>query len=258
MLIRVMTRNPRQQRLLDEVTHHGPMSVDALARLLAVTSQTIRRDVAVLARAGLLARFHGGVGLPYSRVENIAYGQRQSLNAEGKRRIAQSVAARVPHGCSLFINIGTTTEAVARALLHHRELRVVTNNLNVAAILADNPGCEVIICGGQVRSRDRGIVGEAAVDFIRQFRVDIGLVGISSVEGDGTLRDFDYREVKVAQAIIGQSREVWLVADHSKFTRRAMVQLAHLSQVDVLFTDQPLTPPLQACLEESGGQCVVA
>ena len=78
------------------------------------------------------------------------------------------------------------------------------------------------------------------------------------MEADGTLRDFDYREVKVAQAIIAQSREVWLAADHSKFSRRAMVQLAHLSQVDVLFSDQPLTPQLQACLEESGGRCVVA
>jgi len=253
-----MVTNPRQQRLIDEVKRRGFMSVDGLAQLLEVTAQTIRRDVSALARAGLLARFHGGVGVPSSTVENIAYIQRQSLNADGKRRIAEAVAARVPNGCSLILNIGTTTEAVARALRHHEDLRVVTNNLNVAAILSDNPRCEVIVCGGQVRSRDRGIVGEAAVDFIRQFRVDIGLIGISSVESDGTLRDFDYREVKVAQAIIAQSREVWLAADHSKFTRRAMVQLAHLSQVHVLFTDRPLTPEMQARLEEAGGQCVVA
>ena len=253
-----MITNPRQQRLLDEVKSRGSMSVEGLSQLLEVTAQTIRRDLAALAQAGLLARFHGGVGLPSSTVENIAYGQRVSLNPEGKRRIAHAVAARVPNGCSLILNIGTTTEAVARALMHHDDLRVVTNNLNVAAILSDNPRCEVIVCGGQVRSRDRGIIGEATVDFIRQFRVDIGLIGISSVENDGTLRDFDYREVKVAQSIIAQSREVWLVADHSKFTRRAMVQLAHLSQVDVLFTDQPLSAQLQACLAESGGQCVVA
>jgi DeoR family transcriptional regulator, glycerol-3-phosphate regulon repressor len=253
-----MMTNPRQQRLLDEVNRRGSMSVEGLSQLLEVTAQTIRRDVSVLAQAGLLARFHGGVGLPASTVENIAYSQRRSLNAEGKRRIAHAVAARIPNGCSLILNIGTTTEAIARALLRHEDLRVVTNNLNVAAILSDNQRCEVIVCGGQVRSRDRGIVGEAALDFIRQFRVDIGLIGISSVENDGTLRDFDYREVKLAQAIIAQSREVWLAADHSKFTRRAMVQLAHLSQVDVLFTDQPLTPQLQACLEESGGECVVA
>jgi DeoR family glycerol-3-phosphate regulon repressor len=164
-----MIANPRQQRLIDEVKRRGFMSVDGLSQLLEVTAQTIRRDVSALAQAGLLARFHGGVGVPSSTVENIAYSQRQSLNAEGKRRIAEAVARRVPNGCSLILNIGTTTEAIARALRHHEDLRVVTNNLNVAAILSDNPRCEVIVCGGQVRSRDRGIVGEAAVDFIRQF-----------------------------------------------------------------------------------------
>ena len=253
-----MIANPRQQRLLEAVKRRGSVSVEELAQLLEVTAQTIRRDVATLAEAGLVARFHGGVGMPAYTVENIAYRQRQALKPEGKDRIARAVAARIPPGCALFMNIGTTIEAVARALLHHDDLRVVTNNLNVAATLADNPRCEVIVCGGQVRPRDRGIIGEAAVDFIRQFRVDIGLIGISSIESDGTLRDFDYREVKVAQAIIAQSREVWLAADHSKFTRRAMVQLAHLSQVDVLFTDAPLTPQMQSCLEEAGGRCVVA
>ena len=84
------------------------------------------------------------------------------------------------------------------------------------------------MAGGVVRSRDRGIVGEATVDFIRQFKVDIGLIGISGIEADGTLRDFDYREVKVARTIIEHSREVWLAADHSKFNRPAMVELARL------------------------------
>ena len=234
------------------------MSIDELARLLEVTPQTVRRDVGVLAEAGLLVRFHGGVALPSSTVENIAYGQRQVLNIEGKRRIAQAVAREVPNGCSMILNIGTTTEEVARALRHHRDLRVVTNNLNVAAILAENEHCEVIVAGGIVRSRDRGIVGEATVDFIRQFRVDIGLIGISSIEPDGTLRDFDYREVRVAQAIIEQSRELWLVADASKFGRRAMVQLADLSQVDALFTDASPPEALVRVLAESGGRCVVA
>ena len=184
--------------------------------------------------AKLLARYHGGVGLP-SSVENIDYSQRQVLNIDAKRRIAEAVAQRVRPGSSLLINIGTTTEEVARALVHHEGLHVVTNNLNVAVILSDKPGCEVILAGGIVRGRDRGIVGEVTVDFIRQFKVDVGIIGVSSIEPDGTLRDFDAREVKVAQAIIEQSREVWLVADYDKFARQAMVRLAHLSQIDVLF-----------------------
>ncbi len=210
-----MTLNPRQRRLLEAVSRHVTVSVEDLAQQLEVTPQTVRRDVKLMEEAQLLARYHGGVGLP-SSVENIDYSQRQVLNIDAKRRIAAAVAERVRPGCSLLINIGTTTEEVARALVHHQGLHVVTNNLNVAAILSDQPGCEVILAGGVVRGRDRGIVGESTIDFIRQFKVDVGIIGVSSIEPDGTLRDFDPREVKVAQTIIEQSREVWLVADQDK------------------------------------------
>ena len=253
-----MSPNPRQSLLLEEVRARGSMSVEALGEQFGVTLQTVRRDVKLLSDAGLLARFHGGVRVPSSTVENIAYRQRQALNETAKQRIARAVAKAVPNGCSLIINIGTTTEAIARELLRHNGLRVITNNLNVAAILSDNPDCEVIVAGGVVRSRDRGIVGEVTVDFIKQFKVDIGLIGISGIEADGTLRDFDYREVKVARAIIEHSREVWLAADHSKFNRPAMVQLATLDEVDTLFTDAQPPAPFPALLAEAGVTCELA
>ena len=232
--------------------------MEQLAEKLGVTLQTVRRDVQRLADAGLLARFHGGARIPSSTTENIAHQQRESLNAEGKARIARAVAGHVPNGCSLILNIGTTTEAIAKALLRHSGLRVITNNLNVAAILSGNPDCEVIVVGGVVRRLDRGIVGEAAVDFIQQFKVDIALIGISGIESDGSLRDYDYREVKVAQAIIAHSREVWLSADSSKFNRPAMVELANLTQIDRLFTDAPPPPPFPALLREANVQCEIA
>jgi DeoR family transcriptional regulator, glycerol-3-phosphate regulon repressor len=250
-----MNPNPRQALLVEHVQSLGAVSVEALADKFGVTLQTVRRDVKLLSDAGLLARFHGGVRVPSSTTENIAYRQRQLLNEAAKQRIARAVAKAVPNNCSLLINIGTTTEAIARALMQHKGLRVITNNLNVAAILSDNPDCEVIVAGGMVRSRDRGIVGEVTVDFIQQFKVDIGLIGISAIEADGTLRDFDYREVKVARAIIGHSREVWLAADHSKFNRPAMVELGRLAQVDMLFTDAAPPPPFPALLAEAGVQC---
>jgi DeoR family glycerol-3-phosphate regulon repressor len=253
-----MNPNPRQAELLHEVERLGSASVEALAERFQVTLQTVRRDVKLLAEAGLIARFHGGARVPGSTTENIAYRQRQQLNQAAKQHIAKAVAKAVPNGCSLIINIGTTTEAIARELLAHRGLRVITNNLNVAAILSDNPECEVIVAGGMVRARDRGIVGEVTVDFIRQFKVDIGLIGISGIESDGTLRDFDYREVKVARAIIEQSRTVWLAADHSKFHRAAMVELARLGELDMLFTDAAPPAPFPALLAEAGVQCVVA
>ncbi len=242
--------------MLSKVRELGSISVESLADHFGVTLQTVRRDVKLLSEAGLLSRFHGGARLPGSTTENIAYRQRKLLNDAAKHSIACAVADAVPDGCSLIINIGTTTEAIARELLRRKGLRVITNNLNVATILAANPDFEVIVAGGAVRARDNGIVGEATVDFIRQFKVDIGLIGISGIEADGTLRDFDYREVSVARAIIDHAREVWLAADHSKFNRPAMVELAHIDQVDVLYTDLAPPPPFDRLLAEAGVRCV--
>jgi DeoR family glycerol-3-phosphate regulon repressor len=253
-----MDTNPRQAKLLDEVRRLGSASVEALAERFGVTLQTVRRDVKLLAEAGLLARFHGGARVPRSTTENIAYRQRQQMNLAAKQHIARAVAAAVPAGCSLILNIGTTTEAIARELLGHQGLRVITNNLNVAAILSDNPDCEIIVAGGVVRARDRGIVGEATVDFIRQFRVDIGIIGISGIEADGTLRDFDFHEVKVTHAILASAREVWLAADHAKFNRPAMVEVGRIAQIDRLYTDRPPPAPFGALLAEAGVQCCVA
>jgi len=253
-----MNRHPRLLQLLALVQTHGTVTVDQLASTLGVTLQTVRRDVQRLADEGLLARFHGGVRVPSSTIENIAHQQRESLNADGKSRIARAVAEAVPHDCSLILNIGTTTEAIARELLGHSGLRVITNNLNVATILSANATSEVIVVGGVVRGRDQGIVGEAAVDFIRQFKVDIALIGISGIEADGTLRDFDYREVKVSQTIIAHAREVWVGADISKFNRPAMVEVANLSQIDRLFTDAEPPDPFPALLADAQVRCTVA
>lgn len=253
-----MTPNPRQLQLLNLVRSKGVLKVEELAQILDVTLQTVRRDVQRLADEGLLARFHGGVRVPSSTTENIGHQQRVALNSEAKERIARAVAHAIPNDCSLILNIGTTIEAVARALRAHTGLRVITNNLNVATILSANAQCEVIVVGGMVRGRDRGIVGEAAVDFIRQFKVDIAVIGISGIEADGTLRDYDYREVKVSQTIIHHARETWLAADCSKFNRPAMVEVAHLSQIDRIFTDQPPPSEFVELLEQAQVRCEVA
>lgn len=257
-MTQTFTPNPRQAEIVNEVQRRGTVSIEELAEHFEVTLQTVRRDVQRLAQANLLARFHGGVRVPTSTTENVNYLRRQAMHAAGKQRIARAIAQRIPDGCSLLLNIGTTIEAVARELLSHRGLRVITNNLNVAALLSANEDCEVIVAGGVVRPVDRGITGEATVDFIKQFRVDLGLIGISGIEIDGTLRDFDYREVKVAKTIISQSRQVWLCADHSKFERPAMVELAHMSAIDVLFTDQQPSDHFNELLQQSGVECVVA
>ncbi|MFA5665211.1 DeoR/GlpR family DNA-binding transcription regulator [Castellaniella sp.] len=253
-----MNPNPRQIQLLKILHGTGACSLETLAHELGVTVQTVRRDVQRLAEAHLLVRFHGGARLPNSTIENIAYQQRAQLNAGRKERIAQAIAREIPNDCSLIINIGTTAEAIARALIHHTGLRVITNNMNVAYTLGPQPGCEIILAGGSVRSRDYGIVGEATVEFIRQFRVDVALIGISGIEEDGTLRDYDFREIKVAQAIMQSARAVWLAADASKFHRPAMVRLGELADIDRLFTDAQPPAPFPDLLEAAGVDCMIA
>jgi DeoR family glycerol-3-phosphate regulon repressor len=214
-----------------------------------VTVQTIRRDLSDLADEGKLERVHGGAVLP-SSVANIGYEDRRGLHDEAKDDIARRCARAISDGTSLFLNIGTSTEAVARALLHHQNIMVVTNNLNVANILAANSDCQVIVVGGTLRRSDGGLVGNIAIDTIEQFKVDIAIIGCSALDEDGDLLDFDVQEVGVSKAIIRQARSTFLVADHSKFQRNAPVRIGSLRDITSIFTDKPLSGELTLkCLD---------
>ncbi|HSH43426.1 MAG TPA: DeoR/GlpR family DNA-binding transcription regulator, partial [Arenicellales bacterium] len=172
----------------------GSVDVDMLAGHFLVTPQTIRRDLNFLCSNDYLRRTHGGAILQ-DVDENLGYQARRHIAAEAKRRIGELAASLVPEGSSLFINIGTTTEQVARFLKAKRDLMVITNNVNVVTILMGATGIELIVAGGVVRHEDSGIVGERASEFLSQFRVDHAVIGTSAIEEDGTLLDYDYREV---------------------------------------------------------------
>ncbi|WP_265518410.1 DeoR/GlpR family DNA-binding transcription regulator [Nitratireductor luteus] len=248
---------PRHERILQLAKEHGRVTVDALAELFSVTPQTIRKDLNDLCDQRLLTRIHGGALLP-SGIENMEYEARRELAADEKRAIGRAAAQLIPDKASLFINIGTTTEAVSDALLDHEGLMVITNNINVANRMRVYPSLEVIIAGGVVRGSDGGVVGEVAVDFFRQFKVDYAVIGVSAIDEDGALFDFDFREVKVAQAIIANARHVVLVSDSSKFDRAAPVRIGHISQVDTFITDRCPDSRFRAVCEEANVHLVEA
>ncbi len=236
-----MKQNTRHQKIIELVKEEGFISTEAFVEHFAVSPQTIRRDLNELAANNLIRRHHGGASLLESSVVNDPYSIRKQKTAEEKTRIAAAMARQIPDGASLFIDIGTTSEALAVALLDHNNLRIMTNNLNVAGILMQKPDFRVIVAGGEVRNKDGGIVGEATVDFINQFRMDYGIITVSGLDIDGSLLDFDYHEVRVTQAIIACSQQVFLPVDHTKFGRNAMVNIGNVSQIDKLFTD--VAPP---------------
>ena len=245
----------RQNTILDIARQAGRVTVEELSARFDVTPQTIRKDLNELCDKRLLTRIHGGAILS-SGVENVGYEARRMIASEEKEAIARAAAERIPDSASLFINIGTTTEAVARALLQHKGLMVITNNLNVASLMRAYPGIEVVLAGGVVRHTDGGIIGEAAVDFIRQFKVDYAIIGASAIDADGALLDYDYREVRVAQAIISNARHVLLVCDATKFERSAPVRIAHISQVNTFVTDVCLSESVRRICRESAVELV--
>jgi len=241
----------RQHAILSLARGAGRVVVEDLAAKFAVSPQTIRKDLNLLCDRRLLARLHGGATLA-SGVENLAYAARRALAHQEKRRIGARCAALIPNGSSLFINIGTTTEEVARALTGHQDLLVVTNNLHVVSILLPCAGVEVVVAGGPVRRSDGGIAGEATVDLVSQFKLDFAVVGASALDEDGSLLDFDYREVRVARAILGNARHPILVADAGKFERSAPVRIGHVSQLHCVVTDCPPPDRFVAACREAG------
>ena len=247
----------RQNAIVRIVREKGYASIESMAQAFDVSAQTIRRDVIELSRRNLVQRYHGGAGLPTGR-DRLAYSNRRVRFAAEKRRIAAALAREIPDGASLFIDIGTTTEAVAEALLRHRNLRIITNHIAVVSTFCENTDFEIILTGGMVRSHDRAITGEAAADFLREFRVRYGIFGIGGIDPEGQMLDYDYRDTRVSRAAIEISRHRFVVADSSKFAGDAMIRLAHVSEIDALFTNAPPPAPIAGQLEANGVKLVVA
>ncbi|MXU64787.1 DeoR/GlpR family DNA-binding transcription regulator [Oceanomicrobium pacificus] len=252
-----MSLSARQAQIHAHVLNAGRATVDALAQRFDTTPQTIRKDLQSLADAGLVERFHGGARAAL-RAEYMPYELRADLARAQKARIGQAVAALIPNQSSVFINAGTTTDEVARRLTSHSGIKLFTDNINTANEIRSYPGLEVIVAGGVVRASDGAIVGEEAVEFIRQFKVDLAIIGAASIDPDGTLLDYDFREAAVVRAITGNARHVILAADSSKIGRAAPIRIGHLSQVDSFVTDRLQDPGLRQLCADHGVALVEA
>lgn len=252
-----MALSLRQTDILEIARVDGRVFVEDLAQRFDVALQTIRRDLTDLSNAGLLDRVHGGA-VPRTGVSNLGYEERRGMNEAAKAAIGRACAAAIPNNCSIIMNLGTTTEAVARELLLHRNITVVTNNMNVANTLLANPGCDIMVAGGALRRSDGGLVGDLTSEFFGQFKVDYAIMGVSAIDPDGDLMDFDLAEVRVSRAILKQARQAFLVCDLSKLGRSAPALLGSLSQIAAWYTDRTLPAPLARRCADWGTEVHVA
>jgi DeoR family transcriptional regulator, glycerol-3-phosphate regulon repressor len=251
----------RQAAILTLVQDQGFATIENLAERFDVSTQTIRRDVIRLDGLKLLRRFHGGAGLSEAATRP---GRSHKDKAEpvpsrsSKDRIGRAVAELIHDGASVFLDVGTTIDAVASALSSHKQLQIVTPSVTVAAILAGTSMGSVVVTGGLIRGPDGSLVGDAAVAAVSRFKLDWAVIGCSGFEDDGTVMDVDLLQVEVKQHMLNRSRRALLVADSTSLQRRAIVNVAPLASFDVFVTDQELPPRLAAAARASGCQVTIA
>ena len=239
------------------VGERGAVSVGALAELLDVSMQTIRRDIDALCEDEGLRRQHGRVELNHKRL-NTPFDQRADTNAGGKNAIAEAAAHLVPDGSTLFISIGSTPLSVARALRRRKELTVITNNLSAAMALSEEISNRIILPGGELRLPDRDILGGDVLEVIDHYRAEFAIFGVAGVAEDGGLLDFHTAEVQVRERMRDNARTSILVIDSSKFGRLAPALGGSIIDADRVVLDRPPGDAYAALIECIEDRLIVA
>lgn len=248
--------NPRQDKLIKLVNDKGYYSVEELAELLDVSTQTIRRDIKKLNNDRLVIRHHGGASSPATK-NNLDYEVRKVSDTEQKHAIGKAIADLIPDNSTVFITIGTTAEVIASHLAKKNNLQVITNSLRVASVLHTNKSIDVLIPSGKVKAFNGGIVGTEAMDFISNFRFDYLVTSAASVDVDGTLLEYDLNETMITQTVMKSARHVLVAMDSSKFIPKGSITLANIEDVTYFLTDKKPSPTIEAAAKKGDTKLVI-
>ncbi|ONK15554.1 DeoR/GlpR family DNA-binding transcription regulator [Streptomyces sp. MP131-18] len=248
----------RQQEILRLAHKDGRVDVLSLAEAFQVTAETVRRDLKVLDRAGLVRRVHGGA-IPAGRLDfEPDLRERDAVSADEKDRIVRSALTELPASGSVIVDAGTTTARLAAVLPVDCPLTVVTHALPVAARLADHPGIALHLVGGRVRHRTRAAVDAWALRAYAEISADLLLLATNGFSADAGLTTPDLAEAAVKRAMISAARRTVLLADSAKHGRQHFARFGALSDVDLLITDTGLGPQDAAAIERLGTEVVRA
>ena len=250
----------RQQAIVGLVTQRGRVAVTAVAERFGVTTETVRRDLAVLEQVGMLRRVHGGaVPVGALTVVEPGLGERRNTRTDAKRRIAACALQFVPggHG-SLVLDGGSTTAALAEVLPGDRDLLAVTNSVPIGARLAGVAGISLHLLGGRVRGVTQSAVGESTVHALADLRADVVFLGANGISAQHGCSTPDEAEASVKRAMARAGQRVVVLADSSKLGREHLVRFAGLEEVDVLVTDEEADPTVVADLEAQGVEVLKA
>ncbi|MEU4222993.1 DeoR/GlpR family DNA-binding transcription regulator [Nonomuraea sp. NPDC026600] len=253
-----MYAEERQQEILRRARAAGRVDVVSLAGELDVTTETIRRDLTVLERAGVLRRVHGGA-IPVERMGfEPALATRDEVMTAEKERIAKAALAELPEDGSVIIDAGSTTGRLVQILPADRELTVVVNSPPLATVLATRANLSVIMLGGRLRGRTLATVDDWALRPLAQLHVDVAFMATNGCSVAKGLTTPDPAEAAIKRAMVTAAERSVLLADHTKFTNTYLASFAELSEIDVVITDTGLDLALAAELSGAGPEVVRA
>ncbi|MBC7142463.1 MAG: DeoR/GlpR transcriptional regulator [Rhodobacteraceae bacterium] len=251
-----MMLSKRHSDILKILEAEGTVTISALARQLGVSLETVRRDVKPLSETGAVMRVHGAVGLA-GQIGEAPFQKRMRENAAAKQAIARAVAASIRDGESVMFDTGTTTSYVARELVGHRRLTVVTNSSDIARTLATVNGNRVYMAGGELRSDSGAAFGKSALDFIARFTVHHAVISAGAVDATGVM-DYALEEAEFARLVLSRGERRVVVTDHSKFGRRGLISVAGFDGIGEVITDRPPAPEITAALAATGTALTLA
>jgi DeoR/GlpR family transcriptional regulator of sugar metabolism len=231
------TVNERMRSVLELLETRDAVTVAELARAFDVSEVTVRNDLTVLARRGLVARVRGGARALQRGQSEAAFDVRLRVEEDAKRAIARAAAAMVADGEAVALDSSTTAFYIALELREKRELVVVTNGLRIASALADAPGVSVIVPGGVVRMAAISVVGDFASSVLRSTQIDSGFFGARGISADRGLMDLNPDEVKIKREMADACERVVGVFDHTKWRRSALFTFVPTQRIDAIVTD---------------------
>jgi DeoR/GlpR family transcriptional regulator of sugar metabolism len=234
----------RHVRALEVLSEHSEVSVAELSRITGVSEMTVMRDLDELEREGLLRRVHGGATSVVSRSHEPAYALRAARNVEAKERIGRRAAGLVSDGETLVIDVGTTALALAAAL-GDVGVTVVTPNLRVANLLADNPTVRLILSGGVVRHGEQSLIGPLAEQAFEDLRCDTAFVGVGGIDLTAGVTEYNLEDAHIKRVTLNTCRRCVVLADASKLGVVAFARVCPLDRIHVLVTDETSEAILQ-------------
>jgi DeoR family transcriptional regulator, glycerol-3-phosphate regulon repressor len=249
---------PRQKEILQTVGETGYATLETLSQRFDVSVQSIRRDIIQLDKLRLLQRFHGGAG-PMDSTVRLGYAEKTMRAAAAKEMIGVAAAELVPEGAVVFLDVGTTAEAVAGALKERGiRLHVFTNSLACAMLLSADPKIQIHVFGGSLRGADGSLVGATTLAGIEAIHFDYAFIGFSGFAPDGSALDYDLEKIAVKQAVMRRSEHAILVGDQSKFNSKAVATIGTPSEFSHLVSDANPPKLLQASFARAKLEIVVS